>query len=97
MSNSNHRVTIQELDEAQERLSENGIAVEIHSVEITMAETRQSPTHGQYSSNKGGVMLGATISVDATQGNSREVLEDIISALLAETGHNLQRVMGSMS
>lgn len=95
--NMKAKVTIKELDEAPKWLRDSGIGVEIHTVEITMAETRQSPTHGQFSSNKAGVMLGATVTVDATKEDSKDTMEKIVNALIAEAGHNLQRIMGSMS
>ena len=96
MENSK-KITISEIEEAPGWLRDNGVGIHITNVEISMAETRQSPTHGQYSSNRAGVTLSATIAVDATDEDSCETLEKIITALTGEVGSNLQRVMGSMS
>ena len=91
------KITVKEVEEAAQNLLNLGVSVEIYNVEVTMAETRQSPTHGQYSSNKGGVTLGCRVAVDATAEDSGDKMEAIITSLVAEAGHNLQRVMSSMS
>jgi len=95
-SKAKPKVTMEQLVEAEEWLLKKGIDVRVTYVEVHIDETRQSPKHGQYNTNKGGTLLGATVSIDATKPDSNEILDKVVKALIAKVRRGSDIAMDMM-
>ena len=90
------KVRIEELEKATEYLKEKGVTAIVNYVEVSMSETRESPTFGKFNTNKGSILLGTTVMIDMTDPESKDIVSKVVDAMIVECGTNLGTVMDSM-